>query len=470
MSKAAFRVTLDAPLIASSDVATAAAPSTLPYLPGAMLWGVLASAAYRAGAASEAILDRLHGGGLIVGDAWAEGARGVALPAPKSLHQSKDGGNWEDWTREAHKAGWRQAKGQQVEPWDPHDLTTLPEVKVRTITSNRTAIDPTELRAADGQFYGLQALAVGQSFVAVIEGGDQTQVDAAVTTLTGARFLGRSRNAEFGAVTIAAVPVPALPVPAPGPNATILWCLSDLAALDAHHQPTERPDRLLGAQIDWSRSFVRHRTYSPFNAKWATRQSERLVIARGSVLTLKSPVDAGYHRTGLWTEQGLGLVLASALPPRDVLTAWEAATGVVRGQTPPATMTPLSNMLDARAHRLKTIKDQNAEALGVWAAIWKVRYEAAERLQGERCGPRPSQWSQVANKTTVVELRQFLTGAQTSGGARETLSWQARFAEGSENTFAAAALALLTDDGAKLRRTATALRDALKRERWFDAG
>lgn len=469
MIRRGLEVTLIDPVIASFDVATAAVPTSLPYLPGAMLWGVLAHRAYGSAKPAGEVLDWLYGGGLLVGDAWLAVDGDIALPVPMSFHRVKSGGELLDLTRDPRQAGCKQQRDKQIRPGEGGDIYA--EAAVATVATRRTSIDPDTLRASDGHFYSLQALAAGQRFVAWIE-GPQDQVDWAIEVLSGRHLLGRSRMAEFGRAQIRPVDPPALPETGEG-GARYLWCLSDLAGLDAQFTPTERPERLLGAQIDWSRSFVRHRTYAPFNAKWGRRQSERLVIARGSVLTLDTDVPAGLHRAGLWQEQGLGLMLALAAPPREVLRGWSRChtpqpQAAQQGASRDIAETDLSRLLQRWAETKDTQRKLNASAARVWDE-WGKLYAAAEGLQGERCGPTASQWAALAQMPDA-DIRPFLERARESRGAKEILAWQAAFAIGDEGTFAGKALAILGKEGAAaLKRLAKALRDSLKREGWFDA-
>lgn len=473
MIRRGLEVSLIDPVIASFDVATAAVPTSLPYLPGAMLWGVLAHRAYGSAKPAGEVLDWLYGGGLLVGDAWLAVEGDVALPVPMSFHRDKDSGELLDLTTDQRKAGCKQQRDKQIRPGEGGG--DYAEAAVATVATRRTSINPDTLRASDGHFYSLQALAAGQRFVAWIE-GPQDQVDWAIEALSGQHLLGRSRMAEFGRAQIRPVDPPTLPETGDG-GARYLWCLSDLAGLDAHFTPTERPERLLGAQIDWSRSFVRHRTYAPFNATWGRRQSERLVIARGSVLTLDTDVPAGLHRAGLWQEQGLGLMLALAAPPREVLRSWSrcdrrqpqgAQQGAQQGASRDVAETDLYRLLQRWAKTKDEQQKLNASAARVWDE-WCGRYRAAERLQGERCGPTASQWAALAQMPDA-DIRPFLERARESGGAKEILAWRAAFAIGDEGTFAGKALAILVDEGAvALKRLAKALRDSLKREGWFDA-
>lgn len=354
MAKRAIRITLLEPVVASHNAATATAPSTLPFLPGAMLWGLLASRAYVSMSADK-VLDGFYGGGLVIDDALLSTGGSVALPAPMSLHRLKDQSTpsgWKDWSDGSHEPGYSQAKDRQIAPGST--TSNLVELRPRTFDTQRTAINPDTLRASDGQFFGIQALAEGQVFIGQISGPDDL-VDAVIKDLDGKEHvLGKSRSAEFGRVRIEAIDPPPLPVAGKG-TGVVIWCLSDLAAHDKYHQPTERPDSGFfgtGIEVDWSKSFVRHRSYSPFNAKWQARQPERLVISRGSVIVLKSPLPCGEARFGLYQEQGLGRVLVSDMAPLDLLTSWApTSTGNDMSSVKGAAESALAKWLRARTDR-----------------------------------------------------------------------------------------------------------------------
>jgi hypothetical protein len=482
-----IRIDLLEPVIASVGTATAATAQSLPFLPGGMLWGALVSEAYSGGASHRKILDDHQGTRLRIGDALptVDGGANLSLPAPRSLHRNKDTGTWVDWAGpEAQRAaGYKQAKIMQIGPG-----SGLREVHVRMVNTQRTAIHPETLRADDGQFYSLQAIAAGQSFLARLD-GDDALVNDAVVALSGERFLGRSRSAEFGKVRIGRAETPPLPPQGMG-SAIYMWCLSDIAAHDRHYRPTERPDDpasdgyqgFFGGAIDWSRSFVRHRIYSPYNAHWKARQPERLVIERGSVIVLEDGIPAGLHHFGLYQAQGLGLVLACTRPPLETVAAWTAAAP---GQEFRIVDAPKGLLKDGAADLVAFLDAKAGGTAGdaadradVDALIveWFSHYAAAEKLVGARCGPKPSQWgaiAQMASGKVWAELK----AAADPGREKESMAWQARFDLGSQGTFVTALLHMLgPEDGSpaaegrvkKVKLLAHGLRRKLVSERFFD--
>lgn len=455
-----IRIDLLEPVIASVGTATAATPESLPFLPGGMLWGALVSSAYGAGVTQRQVLDDLHGTRLRVSDALpaSDDGANLTLPAPRSLHLNKDTGEWVDWAepKAARAAGYKQAKAMQIGPG-----SGVREVQVRMVNTLRTAIHPETLRADDGHFYGLQAIAAGQSFLSRLD-GDDAAVTAAAKALVGERFLGRSRSAEFGKVRIARVDAPTLP-PQGNKSGTYLWCLSDLAAHDRHYRPTERPDDpagdsykgFFGDLIDWSRSFVRHRTYSPYNAHWKTRQPERLVIERGSVIVLSEGILTGLHHFGLYQEQGLGLVLACTRPPLETLATWQAASPRQEIRAAESAVSRLQGraadliaFLDVRAGGASDATG-NRDEVDSLVDQWFRHYAAAEKLMGGLCGPKPSQWGALVHMP-ADKIRSALEDAADPKREKESMVWQARFELGSQGTFVEALLHLLgPDDGSK---------------------
>lgn len=480
MVSKALRITLLEPVIASIDAATAATPATLPFLPGSMLWGALLSWAYQGGRSQAQVWDLFQSARLIVGDGRLVEPKGAqpVLPVPRSLHRPKTGGDWVDWSAPdaTRDAGFQQAKEMQIGPGPE-----VREVRVAKVDSFRTAIHPENLRAADGQFFGLQALSEGQTFVARLEGDDEA-VQAVLALAVGERTLGRSRSAEFGRVLIEPADAPDLPGSGDGP-ARYLWCLSDLAAHDRHGMPSERPDDpegdypgFFGDAIDWSRSFVRHRTYSPFNAYWKSRQAQRVVIARGSVIALVRGVAPGHRHFGLYQEQGLGAVLCCSRPPRDIIRAWTAGRmGSHEEPAPLASPSALSALLLSRAQTASRQRGRQ-EAAERDLPQWLERYAAARRLMGEICGPTPTQWGSVV-QLSGSRLREELSQASQSTKEKEVRSWQARFAEGEGGRFVDAILEMLGPANApgaaeaeeRVKRIAHGLRAALVAGGYFDA-
>ena len=334
----AFRVTLEQDVIISRSAATAGEHETLDHLPGSLFLGLAAGRLYADLRADQA-WQVFHSGAVRFCDGLPESEPGApGWPVPLALHHYKD----EDVKRPApgvehprldtdrllnlmHHAPDsvrqpRQLRGGHVDAcgrW----------IRPRTRQSLKTAIAPETGRVEAGQLFGYEALERGQRFVFELQ--TDTSVDDAIVqrlhaSLDGPARLGRSRSAEFGRVQIEPLdsPPPSPASVASEDDTLTLWLLSDLALRDEQGQPTLQPSPQhlglpTGTHWDHEKSFLRTRSYSPYNGKRRGRDADRQVIARGSVLHYTLPpgtpaeaLPALEHGLGHYREAGLGQAVA----------------------------------------------------------------------------------------------------------------------------------------------------------------
>lgn len=332
MPSAIFDVVLEQPVIISQQSATAGAHQSLDYVPGSAVLGLAAARLY-AKLPAEAAWTLFHSGRVRFGDGLPVTAGGeLAYPVPLSWHTYKgESARGAGDTLRAEvlfdpslhavsnerqpvqlRGGYTTVAGRFLQP--AHESTL------------KTAIDPNTGMAAESQLFGYQALAAGQRFRTTIradEDVDPTLWQTLLEHLAGPARLGRSRSAQFGAVRFAAAdgdpPMATYPSTATSETTLTLWLLSDLA-LERDGQPCLQPEVDLlglpeGAQWLVSRSFLRTRRFSPYNAYRRGYDSERQLISRGSVLRyhLPRPLSTAETRSladgvGLHVETGLGHV------------------------------------------------------------------------------------------------------------------------------------------------------------------
>ncbi|WP_024329729.1 hypothetical protein [Thioalkalivibrio sp. ALR17-21] len=334
----AFRVTLEQDVIVSRSAATAGEHETLDHLPGSLFLGLAAGRLY-ASLAPDQAWQVFHGGGVRFCDALPESEPGTpAWPVPLALHHYKN----EDAKQKVAGSGHARLDRDRVlnlmhrEPEDGRQPRQLRGghvdacgrwIRPRTRQSLKTAIAPETGRVEEGQLFGYEALERGQSFVFELQTDDtldEALVQRLHQCLNGPARLGRSRSAEFGRVQIEPLDqAPPHPASVGGSDNTLtLWLLSDLALRDERGQPTlqPRPQYLglpEGAEWDHQKSFLRTRSYSPYNGKRRGRDADRQVIARGSVLHYTLPagtppeaLPALEHGLGHYREAGLGQAVA----------------------------------------------------------------------------------------------------------------------------------------------------------------
>ena len=400
----------------SARSATEGGHESLDRIPGASLLGAAAAKLY-------AKLDRtqafaaFHSGRLRFGDGLPWNGQEIAYPMPLCWYHAKmQKPEEKGYLQQEHvynlfhraelssgaqpkqlRSGYVHSDGRWVKP--EHSLRL------------KTAIDPATGCAAKGQLFGYDALARGQCFAATIEADDD--FDPALfqqigDALSGETLLGRSRSAEYGRVRITKLDHSPEPTSQKTDGDTLtLWLLSDLALVDAHGQPTLTPSGealgLPGAEVDWDKTSLRQRRYSPWNAARHGYDSERLILSAGGVITLKTnsaPDPDALARLqqgiGRYREAGLGKVWVS--PP--LLHGEHPSFTAPVPPSKAASTKPQHPLLDWLYERAaidwRAEAEQQANKL---AEDYKERIQAGRHLLGIPddlpFGPSKAQWSRI---------------------------------------------------------------------------
>lgn len=465
MRRATLDVTLEQPLIISQQAASAGAHQSLDFLPGSTFLGLAASRLYATLAGDDA-WTLFHSGLVRFGDALPLYRDEAGLPVPLCWHTYKGEAAqhngqllpdnvFDPSFQECDKArqpvqlrgGYATPSGRLVNPARQQTL--------------KTAIDRHTGMAAESQLFGYEALKAGQRFRCVIS-ADETVPEALWQSLqkalVGDASLGRSRSAQFGRVRINASAGGGISTPVTGPSGErlTLWLLSDLL-LEEHGQPCLVPwPHLLGLP-EGSRwcsdaSFLRSRRYSAYNAYRRHYDSERQVIARGSVMRFDLPrpltvdeLERLQQGLGLQIESGLGCVwvnpplLASAQPR---FCAAPAVTQEKLAVSPPPPQTPLIASLRARQQRRLGDRLPEQEAQKLFYTLCS-RLDDARRYTATARGvpvaaPERSQWGrlkQLANdhRNDPAQLWRLLSNDQ-DGLLRERSGWQLPYGPAVEHT------------------------------------
>lgn len=330
-----FSLRLTTNTIVSQSTATSGDHQCLDFIPGAALLGVAAGRLYSE--LPSELCDLLFQSGKVrFTDALPEDSGQLAWPMPLCWHHVKG-----QEALEAGESGYRLNKEAIFDPsryevaegLQPKQLrsgyvtTCGTVVNIEKDFELKTAIDPETGGAAQSQLFGYQSMRAGQYFQFCVIADDD--VDEALLTqlgesLSGPARIGRSRSAQFGQVDIEPLEGAELPDSQDSENDTLLrlWLVSDLALLDESGNPMLTPTAAalgLPSGAEWlaGDSFLRTRSYAPFNAKRRCYDSQRQVISRGSVLVfhlsepLSSDTKASLQCLGMHQEAGLGQIIVN---------------------------------------------------------------------------------------------------------------------------------------------------------------
>lgn len=443
----AFVIDLIDPVITTADAASTGAAEALEYIPGAMLHGAAASAAYASGIAQDKAFDLFHEGGVRFGDGLPLADDGtVGWPVPLSVHIPKGLEAWNGGKLGPEAVDLAQSERGDTQ-WKvvaaPGMTNGRERVEVERATSMRTAIDPAEGRAAPSQLFAYDYIKPPQRFLTLLNADDPAMLDRAAKFLKGERILGRSRSAEFGRVRI--TDLGKVPHGTPG-NADgaerFVWCISDLWPAGPSGQPSVLPEAAFfgapGGRIDWSRSFAPTRRVSPYNAKWQCRGIEREVIRRGSVLCiLDAPaLKTGFRRIGFGQEIGCGWVFVSATAPLYALPGMGHLNGLSVTVKPDQRTVPVAKTLNAGLGRWLSKRRPSAMSVATHEMLAEIEhhYTSSKRWNGKELGPAPSQWG--ALRTLLESGGDIDTLLGKDGDRKEREGWNARFSDASPGTFA----------------------------------
>ena len=185
----------------------------------------------------------------------------------------------------------------------------------------------------DNQMFGYEAICAGAVFGFVVEFDEcvpNDDIEKITQILCGTHFIGKSKNAEYGEVLIESINDFCPTKHDLNLNAQdfsqnfseiALYVASSLALFD-NTMPTFIPNvKNLGldsAQILWEKTHIKTKIHTPYNQKRKAKDSARLIIEQGSVITLhnlsqsdKDKLKNGRILCGGFLSEGYGEILVN---------------------------------------------------------------------------------------------------------------------------------------------------------------
>jgi len=414
-----FEATLLSDVVLNQTSATAGGHATLDFIPGASFLGAAAARVYEL--LGTRAFTAFHSGKIRFGNAYPIAADGApAFPVPLSWHRQKgaalgdgavDCAAFEDGTTDSDLLAMGSL--QQVRRGYVTDggVYVLPETSFRL----KTAIDrDAGGRSMESQLFGYESLRAGSRWWFELRADDDVPddlLDTVENALVGIVGIGRSRSAEYGRVKVnkhAGWTISASPAAADG--VVLVYCVSDALFRDpATGATTLTPSAdVFGlpatAPLVPARTFVRSRTYAPFNGKRRANDLQRTVVCKGSVFAYRAQgADLAKARqfvlagVGEWRQDGLGAVCVAPalLGSKSVSLRADAAQGGRAAS--PVSRSSLADWLVAR-HAESALEAAVESTVESW--VKELRPKLGK-------GPSKSQWG---------TLRQIAASTPTANG------------------------------------------------------
>jgi CRISPR-associated protein Csx10 len=417
--------TLD-PVIVSQTNATTNNHECLDYIPGSAILGALAALLYPD-------LDDVdswsvfHSGEVKFGPCYPTFENQLALPAPASWHYMK--GKSVITNHHFNKAAIynqasvhfkRATETQYKQCRDGYVTASASSVSVDKAISVKTAIDRETGVAKISSLFSYSYLEPNQTFVGWIESENMHYLEKIRPLLQGQFSIGRSRNSEFGRVTISLLDDMPTQIPDVQKTHLTLWCLSDCECLNQQGLPTYAPELSslitdVAGTLDSQRSFIRTTKVSRFNQKRQGLDTEQLLIRKGSVLvyqlsqslTQEQLIAIEKNGLGINRQQGLGWVMVNpAWAQNDKLSDKPLFNGILIPNVSAAPQltqphTTLMRWVSAKKSKQQALSSNVEQAKKLCKEIG-IAYRNARQynniLHSYEAGPSSTQWRRITDE------------------------------------------------------------------------
>lgn len=310
-------ITLKDDVIVSASNASAGGHRCLDYIPGSVLLGIAAASKYADLKKQNRAIAVFQSGAVSFGPAYpvSHGAKTPAIPVPASWHVAKDSADAspKDLALDPKALGKAQPK-QLREGF----LNGNKVIKLSSGYRMKTAINSDSGTAEEAKLFGFSYLPAGSRLIARITAKEASDLNDICEVFNGRQIrIGRSRRNEFGRANARLLEDTTAETTSKQSKSFCILAETDLALVDGNGFPTTSSQAIAkaldlpdGWKLDPERSFIRTRRYSPWNDFRKSFDPERLVIVKGSVLSVSgnSEIPAPSNRVGLHQGEGLGRI------------------------------------------------------------------------------------------------------------------------------------------------------------------
>lgn len=323
MNEIFYKCTLLSDIVLNSSLATEGNLTSLDYIPGSNFLGIVASELYNNDLDRSMAFKLFHSNIVRFGDATIyEDALSYTIPF-SLFHGKNDSTENVNYflhhhvveTLPTNNDGDRIQLKQERLGYLYHDGSIRRDIKKSFAI--KSAQDRETRASKDGQMFGFESITKGQIFAFSIQFEDESLIEIVSKVLIGNKRIGKSKSAEYGQVNIEVLGQPKEIGSFISPNYTLVYAQSNLSFMDHFGQPTFQPTaKDLGfdsGEIIWEKSQIRTFSYSPWNYKRNTSNTQRHCIAKGSVFFVNVPSSLNKNNIGYFQGEGLGRVVYNPL-------------------------------------------------------------------------------------------------------------------------------------------------------------
>ena len=199
--------------------------------------------------------------------------------------------------------------------------SNLDYINLDYVYSQKAAYDKTNRKSKDSSMFGYKAIKKGTTWKFSIKfyDIDEKTQNQVIENILGEKYLGKSKTSQYGKVLIEELKdfkeenLEKLNTS----GTTYIYINSSLALFDGNGMPTFEPTKenlgLTNASIDWEKTQIRTKKFTPYNFKRQTNDYTRVVIEKGSVIALINVLeeDINILKNGIggYLNEGYGEVL-----------------------------------------------------------------------------------------------------------------------------------------------------------------
>jgi len=318
MTEIFFKCTLISDVVLNSKLATEGNMTSLNYIPGSNFLGIVAGKLYQKITPEDAF-EIFHSGAVSFGDGLPLLNNKFSYHIPFSLFVEKGKEIiGKDPAYQHHLLDKSIDELSTIQFQQKRNGFILPGgdflKRVEKTFALKSAQDSLERKSKDGAMFGFEAIKSGQVFVFSIRFEKEAFIESIVDSVVGLKRIGKSKTAEYGQVHIEKMDKqPASINSLPNEKFTLVYAQSNLCFLDKYGQPTFQPPAealgITGGQIDWKLSQIRTYSYSPWNGKRNTTDTQRDCIAMGSVFYVSGKTILTTNSVGEYQAEGLGRII-----------------------------------------------------------------------------------------------------------------------------------------------------------------